>query len=326
MDDSATAEDRGLASARAWLTLSICSVVAMAATATLIAWSAWKVLESESQTPMEWVSPDFPQRHEYARFSKIFGSGDVVVATWDGCTLDSPAVEQVVAAATGPDVPADDLGRRWFDSVSDGTTVVNRLTARPLALDRDTAIDRLEGFLVGEDRRTTCVVFTMTPAGIADRRRAVPWIREVIRKTTATEDAHIHLAGPVVDHATVDVASKQSLQKFAPAAAAIVLLLTWWSLRSLRYADLVFAFALWCVGLSFTTLHLWGDRMNAVLLVMPALVLVLGVSGGIHLVNYLVGRRTTMGRRAWPRGQYAWPGCPACCRPARPPWASRPSS
>jgi predicted RND superfamily exporter protein len=260
----------------------------MLLTAPLIAWSAFAVLESEPQTPMEWVRPEFPPRQEYDRFSRDFGSGDVVVATWDGCTLDSPAVARVVAAATGPDAPADARGRRWFAAVSDGPSVVARLTGPPLELDREDAVDRLVGVLVGPDRRATCVVFTMTPAGISDRRRAVPWIRDLVRRTAAADPARIHLAGPVVDHAAVDVASKESLRMFAPAAVAIVLALTWWSLRSLRYAVVVFAIALWCVGLSFTTLHLWGDRMNAVLIVMPALVLVLGVSGGIHLVNYLV--------------------------------------
>jgi predicted RND superfamily exporter protein len=280
-----------------WLALSICGIVVMLATAPLIAWSTFSMLESAAQTPMEWVRPEFPPRQQYDRFSEIFGSGDVVVATWEGCTLDSPALDRVVAAATGPDVPADADGRTWFASVSDGSSVVARLTSPPLALDRDTAIDRLEGFLVGPDRRTTCVVFTMTPAGIADRGRAVPWIRDLIRQTATTDDGRIHLAGPIVDHATVDAASKESLQRFAPAAGLIVLVLTWWSLRSLRYAALVFAIAMWCVGLSFTTLHLWGDRMNAVLIVMPALVLVLGVSGGIHLVNYLVEASNARGSR-----------------------------
>jgi predicted RND superfamily exporter protein len=283
-----------------WLALSICGLLGMLASTPLMAWSAFSVLASPSQTPMDWVRPEVPQRREYDRFREIFGSGEVIVATWDGCTLDSTALARVVAAATGPGAPADCRGRKWFDSVSDGASVVAQLTAPPLELDRDTAIDRLVGVLVGPDRSTTCVVFAMTPEGVADRRRAVPWVRELVRQTAATDDSRIHLAGPVADHAAVDAASKESLQHFAPAAVVIVLLLTWWSLRSLRYALIVLGISLWCVGLSFTTLHLWGDRMSAVLIVMPALVLVLGVSAGIHLVNYLVEASNTGGRSAAP--------------------------
>jgi predicted RND superfamily exporter protein len=98
----------------------------------------------------------------------------------------------------------------------------------------------------------------------------------------------LHLAGPVIDNVAVDEASTASLTTFGLPAAAVILGLTWWSLRSFRYAVLVFLLSLFCVGLSFAFLHLWGDRMNPVLIVMPLLVLTLGVSGGIHLVNYLV--------------------------------------
>lgn len=67
----------------------------------------------------------------------------------------------------------------------------------------------------------------------------------------------------------------------------MILALTWWSLRSLRYALVVFLISLFYVGLCFLSLSAWGDRMNLVLIVMPLLVLTLGMSGGIHLVNLL---------------------------------------
>ena len=92
----------------------------------------------------------------------------------------------------------------------------------------------------------------------------------------------------MIDNVSVDRASTASLNTYGVPAALVILALTWWSLRSLPYAILVFLVALSCVGLSFTFLYAWGDRMNPVLIVMPLLVLTLGVSGGIHLVNYLV--------------------------------------
>lgn len=226
------------------LAVAIVAVVAMALSAPFIARAALAVLAVESQTPMEWVPPDFPARAEYDRFATEFGSGNVVVATWPGCTLDAPAVARVVEAAGNLDRTSDSAGRPWFASVTDGGTVVARLVDEPLTLDRETAIDRLTGMLVGPDRRTTCIVFACTPEGVADRRRAVAWIRDTIRRTATTDEDSIHLAGPVVDHAAVDAASKESLERFAPAAAALVLLLTWWSLGSFRYAVVVFGVAM----------------------------------------------------------------------------------
>jgi predicted RND superfamily exporter protein len=166
--------------------------------------------------------------------------------------------------------------------------VLERLTAPPLALDREAAIDRLRGMLVGPDGETTCLVIPFTPAGLADRRRAVAWIRDTLLQTATPKASELHLAGPVVENVAVDEASGDSLRLYGAPAAAVILALTWWSLRSLRYALLVFVLSLLCVGVCFWSLHAWGDRMNPVLIVMPLLVLTLGVSGGIHLVNYLV--------------------------------------
>jgi hypothetical protein len=139
-------------------------------------------------------------------------------------------------------------------------------------------------------------VLGFTQEGLADRKHAVAWIKDTIRQTATIDDDAVHMAGPVVDNVSVDVASNDSLDTYAAPAAVLILLLTWWSLKSFGYACLVFVVSLWCVGLAFATMYLFGDRMNPVLIVMPVLVLALGVSGGIHLVNYLVESLAAGGR------------------------------
>jgi predicted RND superfamily exporter protein len=267
--------------------VSLLTLAAMAIATPYIAWSAAAILTVDSTTPMEWVPPTFPPRRAYEAFTRDFQSGDVVVISWPGCEVGSAALERLARAAAEADAARDPLGRPWFDAVATGSQVVERLTAAPLSLDRETAVERLRGVLVGPDGRTTCAVVGFTPAGLADRHRAVEWLRGLVRRTVTVDPERLHMAGPVIDNVSVDEASTGSLNTFAAPAAALILLLTWWSLRSLFHAGLVFLVSLWCVGLSFATLHACGDRMNPVLIVMPLLVLVLGVSGGIHLVNYL---------------------------------------
>jgi len=165
---------------------------------------------------------------------------------------------------------------------------VKRLTDPPLALDRATAVERLAGVLVGPDGERTCVVVGFTPAGRADRRHAVQWIRDTLRDTAGVADSELRLAGPVVEDLAVDAATDESMRVYGPPAAAIVFVLTWIALKSFRYAVVVFLLSLACVGLAFASVGFRGDRMNPVLIVMPLLVLTLGVAGGIHLVNYLV--------------------------------------
>ena len=292
------------------LAVSLLTLALLVAGAPWIATSALAVLSVDATAPIEWVPASFPPRQAYDRFTREFGSGDVVIATWPDCTLDSPAIDRFVAAATGPDVPADARGRPWFEAITSGPSALARLTAAPLSLDRDTAIERLRGVLVGPDGLTTCLVIPFTRAGLDDRHAAVAWIRGMLLKTATPREDDLHLAGPVLDNVAVDTASTASLNVFGGPAAALILLLTWWAIRSFRYALLVFVVALGSVGLSFTFLYAWGDRMNPVLIVMPLLVLTLGVSGGIHLVNYLVDALNT-----GPSHDLAWRAIAVSWRP-----------
>jgi predicted RND superfamily exporter protein len=291
--------------------LALVSLVVFAAAAPWIATTALSVLGVDATTPIDWVPASYPARRAYAEFTKDFESGDVAVASWPGCTLDAPAVARFVEAATGPGAPRDAAGRLWFEDVASGRQAVARLTAPPLSLDRAAAIERLRGVLVGPDGEQTCVVVGFTAAGRADRRRAVAWIRDTARDTAGVPAADLHLAGPVVDDVAVDAASDESLRFYGPPAAVIVFALTWLALKSFRYAVVVFLLSLGCVGLAFASVGLWGDRMNPVLIVMPLLVLTLGVSGGIHLVNYLVEEyRRGQGRGAALRAvKIAWLPC-----------------
>ena len=291
--------------------LAVGSLAALSLALPWVARAAITMLGVESTTPIEWVPETFPARQAYARFTRDFESGDVVVASWPDCRLDSDTVPGFIERATGGGGPRDAAGRPWFESVVSGRDAVERLTAAPLSLTREEAVGRLEGVLVGPDGRQTCVIVGFTPEGMADRRRAVGWLRSTLLSLTGAGVDGIHLAGPVIDNVAVDAASDESLRVYGGPAAVIVFGLTWVALRSFRYAVVVFLLALCCVGLSFASLQAWGDRMNPVLIVMPLLVLTLGVSGGIHLVNYLVEeyRRGPARGAAWRAVRVAWVPC-----------------
>jgi predicted RND superfamily exporter protein len=282
----------------------------------LLAVSPWMVpaavgvIQVDATTPMEWVPPDFPARAAYERFTAEFESGDVVIASWDGCTLGAPAITAFAAAASGPDT-VDRHGDRWFETVASGDLALARLVEPPLALERDEATERLRGVLVGPDGRKTCLVIPFTRAGLTERRAAVAWIRDTLGRITGLPRQALHLAGPVVDNVSIDEESMESFFRFGGPGAIVILLLTWWSLGSLAYALLVFLVSLACVGLNFWFMATCGDRMNPILIVMPVLVLTLGVSGGIHLTNYLIDALAAGGREgvAWRAIRLGWLPC-----------------
>ena len=298
-------------SARRLFHASLVSILFVAGAAPFIARAAVGMLAARSTAPIDWVPATFPPRQAYARFTEEFQSGDMIVASWPGCRLDAAEVPRFVAAVTNPEAACDATGRPWFDAVASGDQALERLTAPPLALSRGAAVERLRGVIVGPDGSRTCVVLGLTPAGLADRRRVVAWVRDTLRKTAAVPDDDVHLAGSVIDTVAVDQASDESIRVYGGPAAAIIFALTWLALRSLRYAIVVFLLSLVCVGLSFVSLAAWGERMNPVLIVMPLLVLTLGVAGGIHLVNYLVEeyRRGPARGAAWRAVRLAWLPC-----------------
>ena len=224
--------------------ISVATAAALVIAAPLIARSALTVLGVESTTPIEWVPEEFAPRRDYDRFTRDFESGDVVVASWPGCTLGAAAIDRVIAAATGPEAPRDAAGRLWFESVASGSEALQRLTDPPLALDRATAVERLKGVIVGPDGKQTCVIFGFTRAGLVDRRRAVAWIRDRLQQTAVASPDELHLAGPVIDNVSVDEASARSMQVYGGPAALVIFLLTWRTLKSLRYSVLVFVLSL----------------------------------------------------------------------------------
>jgi len=290
--------------------VSVATILCLLAVTPWMVPAALSVLGVDATTPMEWVPQTFPARAAYEKFTREFESGDVVIASWDGCTLDAPQVADFVAAATGP-TTRDRQGAPWFESVASGDLALARLVDPPLALDRDEAVKRLGGVLIGPDGRATCLVIPFTRAGLTDRRAAVAWIRAALGRITGLPRQALHLAGPVVDNVSIDEASMESFFWFGGPGAIAILLLTWWSLGSLAYALLVFLVSLACVGLNFWGLAACGDRMNPILIVMPVLVLTLGVSGGIHLTNYLIDALATGGRAgvAWRAIRLGWLPC-----------------
>ena len=108
--------------------LSLATHAALGVAAPWIARSAIAVLSVDATTPIEWVPATFPPRLAYDRFTAEFESGDVVVASWPGCTLGSPAIDRFLTVATGSAAPCDAAGRPWFEGIATGQTALARLT------------------------------------------------------------------------------------------------------------------------------------------------------------------------------------------------------
>ncbi len=274
----------------------------------LVIGSAFQALQSNANSPIHWVTDSFPPRHDYDQFRNAFGAGDLVLLSWPGCTVDEPRLDQLSALLRRGRQFHDAHGNWYFERVLTGREVLHALTLPPLALDRDEALGRLRGTLIGPDGSTTCVVIGFTEAGLAQRQRLVGLIRAATAKTCRVPLEDQHLAGPVMDGLSVDLASQQSLSRFVVPSALIMLLVCYLCLGSLRAALVVFGVSLLGQAVTLALVHAGGEKMNAILIVLPPLVQFLAVTGGIHLMNYYFQETKDSGN-ADPAGralQLAW--------------------
>ena len=96
----------------------------------------------------------------------------------------------------------------------------------------------------------------------------------------------VRMGGPPVDNVAIsDEGEKTLIRLFIP-AGIVGLSLAFWCLRSVRLTTMVFGAALYAGAISLAIVYYSGGSMNAILLTMPAVVYVAGISGAIHFANY----------------------------------------
>lgn len=276
-----------------------------------IIYGAICALETNANSPIEWVTSKFSARADYETFEAGFGPGDVVLLSFRGCTIANSRLDEVVKRLR-EDAAFFDADRNWlFDRVVCGRETYTRMTGKKDLFQPAEARRRLRGTLIGPDQKTTCVAIGFTPAGLADRVRLVPEVRRVVAETAAVAPDAIHMAGPVIDGYSVDRASKSAMDLLAVPSAALLFVVCWLCLRQFRAAVLVFAVALYAQALTLAIIHYSGEQMNALLIVMPPLVQVLAVAGGIHLVNYYLEAAQTLEgpQAAWAAFSLGWLPC-----------------
>ncbi len=247
---------------------------------------AARAMNSNANSPIDWVPSDFPPRRAYDHFRAAFGQGDVVVASWDGCTIGNERLDELARQLREDPAFQDPKGKSYFESVVTGRELVLQLVAPPLSLPLASVRERLKGSFLGVDGETTCVSLTFTEAGLERRSALVDQFQQVLERICSVPRNRQHLAGPVMDGLAVDRASKRTLDQLAIPSALLVFALCHLALGSLPSAILVFGISLYAQGLTLAAVHYGGREMSALLIVMPPLIQVLAVAGGIHLVNY----------------------------------------
>ena len=255
-----------------------------------VIFGAAQTIQSNSNSPLEWVSDEFPPRAAFRRFLDDFGSGDLLVVGWPNCRIDDESVDAVSRGLRRRKAFFDESGTSYFDHVVSGKGMLGTLRRAHPTTDPDELLNRLVGSWVGRDRRSTFLVLAFTPEALERRGDIVDRVRVLVHRAAGVPLDDIHLAGPVMDGLTVDRLSRQTLQSLALPSSALVFLLAWWFLGTLRGAAIVCGVATLAQGMTLALIYFCGDTMSALLIVLPPLVQVLAIAGGLHLANYYVER------------------------------------
>ncbi len=247
---------------------------------------SYRVMQNSSNDVVDWLPRGFQQTADLYWFNERFGIDAIMVLSWPGCDLDDPRLDQLEQSMLdlrGPGL--DGQPRPLFHRVFTGRSTLRHLLEPPLEVPRDRALDRMRGWLVGADGRTTCVVGFLSHEGWWDRHTTIDVVVEAARDV-GIDPQTIRLGGPSVDSVAIDRVSQRWLVPLALASTVIGFLMTWFYLREFRLVAAVFLYAGFAWFASLAAVELFGAQLDAVLTVMPALVYVLAVSAAIHMTGY----------------------------------------
>ncbi len=237
-------------------------------------------LRSNSNDPRQWLPRGFEETKTYNWLQRHFGNDEITVVSWPGCTLDDQRPQQLA------EMLVSDPDTSYFQRAITGQQILHQLVSPPLDVPREEALDRLRGVLIGPDGRTTCVILTISSRGAANRSAAVAEIRRVAQEEIGVPEEQLHLGGPTVDAATIDIESQRMLLELAGLSGLIALGLTWLRLRSMRLAIVILVVSVYSTGVALATLYYTGGHMNLVMTMLPPLIFVLSISTAVHLTNY----------------------------------------
>ncbi len=183
-----------------------------------------------------------------------------------------------------------------FKTITTGPQLLAQLTGETggAGLATDEALARLKGIVFGPDGEQTCLIATLTERGKSDLHTVVGRgilgkprgrIYTLAEQCSISED-ELRLGGPPVDNVAIDEEGTITLVRLVGLSVVLGVGLAYACFRSLRATLLVFSIGAISAVMSLSLVWWCGSNVDAVLMSMPSLVYVLGISGAVHIINH----------------------------------------
>ena len=263
-------------------------------------------------------------KHVTSRYIDTFGEiKSIETASTESAPAELSATETTTTAAQRNPFYEDPrkLTARVLKSITSGPDVLNRLTdqLQPLgeeseqrtAEGRRRALERLKGILYADNGELTGIMVTLSEAGLEDPRNVLgrgilgrprgkivdlavesgilpppippltPW-----GKDPPLADSVLRAGGPLVDNVAIDEEGQITLVRLVGLSIGLGIVLSYLCFRSFQVTTAVFLVGAMSAVVSLGIVGWTNGNVDAILMSMPSLVYVLGISGAVHIVNY----------------------------------------
>ena len=238
------------------------------------------VVKTSENDVKQWLPKGFEEAKRHTWFTEHFGVDEMIVASWQGCTVDDPRLNEF-AEKLRKQKMAD--GTRIYTQVRTGTELIRSIQDTGIAWDK--AKERVNGVFVGPDGQQTCLIATPNEVWARDRTAVVENFFNTANGIGLSK-SEVHVGGPTVDGAAIDEESRNSLRQFIGITVLMVFILCWVRLKNLRLSFMVLGFSVYSALLALAILYWTGGKMNLTMIMLPTLLFILTVSACVHLANY----------------------------------------
>ena len=276
----------------------------MLITSPLVLWGTYKGLRNLNDDVIAWTSPHLPARADLNWFTKHFGQQNAILVSWSGAKLNDAKLERF-AEAFRDQIQNDEAYADLFADVFTGSDVYLELTSGPSGFSHRQAIERMKGMFVGSDGSSSLVVVVVSENAGRNARDVLRMIGETAEKSCGVDSRNLHMAGYLVETATLDNEALQTLYWLSIPSALIVILIAWPCLRGFRLSLLVWISAAYCQCFSLAIVYYFSGEINGMMTILPILILVIFVSSAVHMVNYYQNALETLGPVKAPRQAFA---------------------
>ena len=248
-----------------------------------VVWGGFKAFSVFSNDIRQWLPKGFVEAERYDWFKENFGVDEMIVASWEGCTLDDPRLPRLahdLRQARSTD------GEAVFSRVLTGPEMLASITDLNVAPDE--AIRRCRGVFLGPDDATTCLLAFPSESASRNKTQVVDVLLATAKSSIDLNETETHIGGPTVDGAAIDRESKKSLQRFMGMTLVVVMFLTWIRLRNVLLTTVILGASVYCGVVSLAVLYWTGGTMNLTMIMLPTLSFILAVSGCVHMTNYFL--------------------------------------